>query len=210
MDSQNKKLVIFDFDGVLVDTLIMHYKISSKVNKGISLNTFKSFFEGNIHKAIRFDGTPKIRHHNFNELYKQHTRELVIPEILKNILKNLSEMYNLVIISSADTFLINDILNKECVGVYFQDILGADMARDKTEKIKTILNKYNIGSENSVFVTDTSGDVREGFKCGVKSIAVTWGFHDRKTLENANPIAIIDDPRDLLGAIKNACPVGDF
>ena len=202
MDSQNKKLVIFDFDGVLVDTLIMHYKISSKVNKGISLNTFKSIFNGNIYEFLKKSKNIK-QHSKFFEIYEKQSRTLEIPKIIKNAIVEINNNYNLSIISSTPSRLILKILKKENIHSYFSDILGADINTNKVVKINNLLEKYNTKPNNAVFITDTSGDVREGFKCGVKSIAVTWGFYDRKTLENANPIAIIDDPRDLLGSIKN-------
>ncbi|MFZ3015756.1 MAG: HAD hydrolase-like protein, partial [Minisyncoccia bacterium] len=54
-----------------------------------------------------------------------------------------------------------------------------------------------------VFITDSLGDILEGNECGVKSIGVTWGLHGRETLKKGNPVAIIDDPRDLEGVINN-------
>lgn len=48
------------------------------------------------------------------------------------------------------------------------------------------------------FVTDTAGDVIEGNRAEVKTIAVTWGFHDRERLEKAKPDIIVNTPEELL------------
>jgi phosphoglycolate phosphatase len=48
-------------------------------------------------------------------------------------------------------------------------------------------------------VCDTAGDVREAREAGVKTVAVTWGWHPRSRLERALPDVIIDDPNKLLG-----------
>lgn len=76
------------------------------------------------------------------------------------------------------------------------------MHGSKIIKINSILKKYNIEPNDTVFITDTLGDIKEAKECGVKSIAVTWGLHDRETLEKGNPVAIIDDPRELLRVIE--------
>jgi len=43
----------------------------------------------------------------------------------------------------------------------------------------------------------------DGNSCGVKSIGVTWGLHDKKELYKGNPIVTIDNSKDLLSAIQN-------
>lgn len=57
--------------------------------------------------------------------------------------------------------------------------------------------------KDAVFITDTLGDIREARECDIDSIAVTWGFHERKTLEKGNPIVIVSDPRELFVEIDN-------
>ena len=47
------KLIIFDFDGVLVDTLIMNYEISKEVNENLSMTDFRSLFNGNIYDSLK-------------------------------------------------------------------------------------------------------------------------------------------------------------
>jgi len=197
-----KKLVIFDFDGVLVDTIGIGFSINQEIHPDLSMEEYKSFFEGNIYGAIRKDGTPKKHHPDFFNLYDSRSREIIVPEILKFVVKELSILYTLVIVSSTHSESIKKILDREKITDYFAEIQGADVERNKVIKINSILEKYNILPKNVVFITDTIGDIREAKECEVKSIAVTWGFHDRKTLEKGNPVAIIDDPRDLLKTIQ--------
>lgn len=42
------------------------------------------------------------------------------------------------------------------------------------------------------------GDVREAREAGVRTVAVTWGWHPRERLERACPDVLIDKPEDLL------------
>ncbi len=66
-----------------------------------------------------------------------------------------------------------------------------------------MLEKYKTIPENAVFITDTVGDVLEARKCGVKAIAVTWGFHGEATLQKAKPAKIVSTSEDLLKSIKD-------
>ena len=123
-------------------------------------------------------------------------------DIIDNI-KNLSDKYIFTIVSSSSSSYIKNYLEKRDVFVSFSDILGSNFNLTKKDRINALLKKYNIKTEDAVYITDTVGDISEADECGVKSIAVTWGFHDKETLEKGNPVAIIDDPRDLENTINN-------
>ncbi len=124
-------------------------------------------------------------------------------EVLKNSVVQLAGNYALAVVSSSSESNIKDFLSKENILSYFSDICGAGLLDDKVSQMKKLLEKYSLLAENSIYVTDTLGDVEEAAECGVKSVAVTWGFHDRQTLEKGSPAAIIDDPRDLVRAVEN-------
>lgn len=194
------KLVIFDFDGVLVDTLGIAFAINVKAEPTLSLEKYKSFFEGNIHDAIK-SGKKKFIP-DFDEHYSEMTRELAIPPALKKIVQKLYANNVLSIASSSSTYLIEDILKREGIDNCFKDVWGSDMHQSKIIKIKKLLEKYKVVPEEAVFITDTAGDILEGRECKVKSIAVTWGFHDEKTLQKAMPAKIVSTPEDLIKAIE--------
>ena len=199
------KIIFFDFDGVLVNTTELNFKLHKNVNGNLTLEKFKEFSEGNFHKgigkAIKEDNY--VIPNNYSELYENGLSEINIHNILRDTILHLKDKYKLAIISSTGSLSISNFLKREGLDEYFDDILGSDINTDKTDKIKSILEKYNIVSKDAVFITDTLGDIIEAEKCGVRSIGVTWGLHGRETLEKGNPVTIIDDPRDLENAINN-------
>ena len=71
--------------------------------------------------------------------------------------------------------------------------------RCKIEKILYAKGHYGTNSGHTFYVCDTAGDVREAREAGVKTVAVTWGWHPRSRLERARPDVIVDDPKKLLG-----------
>ena len=80
--------------------------------------------------------------------------------------------------------------------VYFDSIHGVDIsnpASNKEELVELILKKvptYELSS--TVIVGDTLYDVQAGKQFGFDTIALTYGFGSRESLEKANPTALID------------------
>lgn len=195
-----QKLVIFDFDGVLVNTLEPNFAINVEAQPTLTIEEFKSFHEGNIHEAILSGKKKSIP--DFDYKFRKRTHELKIYDIFNKILSVISQKYILVIISSASTNTIKEILERDKATIYFADIFGSDVHKKKIVKIKMLLEKYNTTPENAVFITDTLGDIYEASESGVKSIAVTWGYHDEETLSKGKPFVIIDNPKNLISSIK--------
>ncbi|HTE48370.1 MAG TPA: HAD family hydrolase [Candidatus Paceibacterota bacterium] len=196
------KLIIFDFDGVLVDTLGIVYTLNREIDPDLSLEQYKSFYKGNIHNAIKADGSAKSYRSDFDDEYSERTRELKVPDELKRIVSELSSKYTLAIVSSTSTASIKNILEREGIYPSFSDISGSDVHKNKSFKIKAVMEKYKVTPEESVYITDTVGDIMEARACGVRAIAVTWGYHDEKTIAEVKPAKIVRTPAELLKTIK--------
>jgi tRNA nucleotidyltransferase (CCA-adding enzyme) len=203
--TQNKKLVIFDFDGVLVDTLEFSYQIHKSKNNNLTWERFQEFSNGNFHDGIESDikkGKLAIPD-DFYGQYKKGLEALAMHDILHNCILFLATNYRLAIVSSTKDEYITNFLIKENIAEYFSDILGVDIHKNKTIKIQMILEKYNLISRDAVLITDSLGDILEANECHVPSVAVTWGIHGQANLVKGNPASIIDNPQDLVGTIEN-------
>lgn len=124
-------------------------------------------------------------------------------EDLKETVVTLSFQYLLAVVSSSPDKYIIDYLESEGMENYFNEISGSDVHKSKVVKINLILEKYKVSPKDTVFITDSLYDILDGNSCGVKSIGVTWGLHDKNELNKGNPIVIIDDVTKLLSAIQN-------
>ena len=200
----SEKLIMFDFDGVLANTLELSYQIHKDVNDYLTWEKFQDFSNGNFHDGIMNavqNGNHKLPE-DFWDKYDKNIINLNIHEILRQTLRDLNKECIVTIVSSMRADLIKKFLNKEKIENNFADILGVDFNKSKVIKINLLLDKYKIEAKNAVFVTDSLGDVLEANECGVKSIGVLWGLHSRETLEKGNPAHIIDNPLFLLDAVK--------
>jgi phosphoglycolate phosphatase len=201
-----EKLFLFDFDGVLVDSLGLYEKSVNVCLERIGMppiasrEEFLDLFEENFYGAIAKRG---VDVGEFMLAIKAVTPTLdysvtrpfsdLIP-----VLAELKKRHGLVIISSNSSFAIRLMLAKFGFDPYFDDILGADFNFSKIKKILYAKGHYGTNGGHTFYVCDTAGDVREAREAGVKTVAVTWGWHPRERLERAGPDAFIEKPEDLL------------
>ena len=199
------KLVIFDFDGVLVNTLDICFNINKEINEDLTWKKFQDFSNGNFIETITKAENSKAHKipTNFYEKYQENLQYIKVIDILSHAIKKLSEKYILAIVSASFSYIILDFLKKEKLDKYFTTVLGSNIHKSKVVKINMLLDDFKIKSNETVFVTDTLGDVLQGNECSISSIGVTWGLHSKETLEEGNPAAIIDNPEELLGTIEN-------
>ncbi|HVY67892.1 MAG TPA: HAD-IA family hydrolase [Patescibacteria group bacterium] len=199
------KAILFDFDGVLVDSFKISYDSSVLVHHGkLTLKLYRKLFEGNIHESL---GNKKFKLKkkegvNFNDYYGPGLEKLDIIPNASRVIKTLSKNYKLIIVSSTPSIYIKRFFKRHKILKYFTQILGADFHTSKVNKIKYIFSKYSLKPKDCLFITDTLGDVREARKCGTKSIAVTNGFHPVSTLKKGKPFKIIRGIENLPQAVN--------
>lgn len=200
----SKKLILFDFDGVLINTPELTYRLIREDNNHFTWERFKEVSHGNF-----IEGMVKLaREENYKlpqdffEKYDKNLETISIHEILRSTILFLAKTYTLYVVSSSSASSIKKFLQQEKIENEFADILGMELHESKVVKIQHILEKEKKGPQDAVFVTDTLGDILEAGKCSVKSIGVTWGLHPEETLLQGHPAKIIDDPQELISAIE--------
>ncbi|MFA5180940.1 MAG: HAD family hydrolase [Syntrophales bacterium] len=201
-----KKLFLLDFDGVLVDSLDVYHRAVSWCLEKIGTPIIKTqeeyvaLFEDNFYAAMAKKGVDLDA---FSGALREYASDVDYYEDVKPfsavlpVLEELCGNNILAIISSNSSQAIRKILARFRYNGCFQDILGSEFHLSKKTKIDHAVATYGISRENTYYVGDTSGDVREGKAAGVKTIAVTWGWHSRELLAAAQPDFLIDNPEEL-------------
>jgi phosphoglycolate phosphatase len=201
-----KKFILFDFDGVVVDSFEIAYETRITICPHVTKEEYKSRFEGNIndYKAPASVHTAECQlEANWFDIYVPKMERAPVVPGMEEVLKHLAEKYTLIVVSSTITVPIQDLLKREGLSHYFTEVMGNDVHTSKIEKIKMIFDKYKTTPESCVFITDTLGDMREAEKTGVDAIGVTWGFHSPETLEKGNPVRLVTKAEDLIPAIES-------
>ncbi len=199
-----KKALLFDFDGVLVNTAEIWYSVYKESNPNLEYTTFQAMSDGNFIEAVR-DGIQAgtfVLDPDYKNKYHAKLTEEKVQEALGGIIRKFSNSHKIFIVSSGSEDVIKDYLRSQELLEHFTQVLGYESHLSKEEKIKHILNTHIVEPHDAVMITDTSGDVLEAKPTGVKTIGVLWGLHDEEMLRIVNPEKIVKTPSELEMAIE--------
>ncbi len=202
-----KKVLIFDYDGTIVDSLAVFKRslIETCREHGFSQITeedFLSIFNGNMYEGLQHRGIPKetvttiLKDLKIKLLASQHNLHF-FPG-MEDALKQLAQQYPLFIITSNISDVVEHFL--QLSNVNYREVVGGEKEPSKVIKIGHI--KEQFPDAELVYVGDTRGDIIEGREAGVKTVAVTWGWHEQKILEQEKPDYVAhsaDELTTLLG-----------
>jgi len=201
-----EKLFLFDFDGVIVDSLDVYERrvklCLEKIGQPVvrSRADFLELFEDNFYEAIVNKGIDLVEFMNASKSIPTHDDyDHMTPFTpLFPVLEELKKDNVLVVISSNISRVINTILSRYQFNGCFREVLGADFSYSKKEKILHAVDVFQMDKDRTYYIGDTSGDIKEARLAGIKTVAVTWGWHSREMFEKVNPDYLIDAPEALL------------
>jgi phosphoglycolate phosphatase len=194
---ENKKTIFFDFDGVLMNSHDLTIEILQVFYPDYTKEEFDKVFHGNVYDDKKVMDVVTNHKEKFDNLFIEKTKAEHFFPFAKKFLDNVSKKYNLFIISGAPTHCLVNHLNLINSTDKFERILGADVARSKVERFNLLISEYNLDKENIIFITDSLGDLNEANEVGLRSVGVTWGVHDNKTLSKGNPHKIFEEFSEL-------------
>lgn len=203
---KERNLLLFDFDGVLADSLDLYAEAVARCLLRIGTPIVKNredylaLFEGNFYESMAAKGVDLAAFAGAaKEILPGLDYDAMKPFAgLIPVLEALRKENLLVVISSNGFRTISRMLDLFGFDRFFEGILGSDFLFSKKEKIAHALAKYGIDRRRTFYIGDTTGDILEAREAGVRTVAVTWGWHSREKLVAARPDFLVDRPEDLL------------
>jgi phosphoglycolate phosphatase len=200
------KLFLFDFDGVLVDSLDVYEKTVtdclSKINQPLTRGReeFLELFEGNfyeslVQKGVDLDAFMKA---SVDILAQVNVKDIKPIAAVVPVVEELHKNHCLIVVSSNESSSIKEALELFHYNGYFREILGSDFMLSKKEKILYAIKKYQVTPQDIYYIGDTTGDIKEGKQAGVKTVGVTWGWHSKEKMASAKPDYLFENPREIL------------
>ena len=204
------KCVIFDWNGVITDSLSLDHEIflkecqrkRLKVPKSVSF--YSNMFDDNVFKCLERIGfhVDEQGENAYKELYLAGIDKTRPFAGIKQLLRKLKSQYKLSIITSNYSVAVNTFFKNHGMEDVFDLVLGSDTARRKEEKIKILLKKFSLKKEEIIYVGDTVSDIKACKSVGVKIIAASWGYQSRARLAKYDPDFIADEPRDIINILE--------
>lgn len=204
------KALIFDYDGVIFDTVKIAWEIVKAVcdkyckSRIKTKKEFLDIYKTNFYSAMKERGVTdsemeKLKKDSIKFLKRKHPKAF---RGIKKTMNQLAKKYKIAIVSSNYTDVMRHALDKSKILEDFDLIIGAEHEEHKTKKIRLCLKNFKLKPNEAVFVTDTIGDIKEAKKVKLKTMAVTWGFHKKDKLLKTKPDFIVDKPKEILEVLK--------
>lgn len=210
-----EKLVIFDLDGTILDTLSdlrnsVNYALTKKGLKEKTLDEIRNYVGNGIEMLMRRALPIDISEDDFLEsfnIFKIHYEKNMqnetkpYPDILEVMCKIKDKGYKIAVVSNKFQYGVDELTKK-----FFSGLVDLAVGTSATIKPKPdpsavnyVFETFSIKDPKKVyFVGDSEVDIITARNSNTKIISVTWGFRSKEQLESLKPDYIIDRPMDLL------------
>ena len=195
------KLIMFDFDGVIVDSLDHQCRAFVETVRAegfadlATAEQFLEFTESNWFEALAAAGVPPTVVSEVENAFGAAPSPELFPE-MATVIERLAAAHRVIVITSSRTDVVERVLAEHFVrGV--AEVIGGDQDESKTRKIDNARRRFGRALA-AWYVGDTVGDILEARRAGVGTVGVAWGWHGVERLRRANPDHMAHAPSDLL------------
>lgn len=214
------KLVIFDLDGTLVNSI---YDLADSVNFILKDNGYKThetdeyyYFVGNgtrklCERAIPADRRNDAEIDRIHELFlKRYANNYLNKTVLYDGIKETVEALNKLGVKCAVASNKTDVFTNEIIDAFFESntfccVSGKRegiAAKPDPKIVYDILKRTKIEKESAIFVGDSNVDIFTAKNSGIKSVGCLWGFRTYEELKEAGADYIINEPSELLKILQ--------
>ena len=217
-----KKLVLFDYDGTIVDSAKMIVKGAIEAFRMCGLpDPDPNKVRENIGKPLTtaldayapegYEVNPEMISNAYRKWYAEQGRlglqdEPLFPGMFKliNDLK-INKEFHIGVATNKSRIALNNGLKKHNLINIFDITLTMDEAKAKPDPDMAIqaMSMLNIEKKSTIIVGDTINDIGLGVNAGINSIGVAWGYNSIEMLRNEGADFIIKDSEELFDTIIN-------
>ncbi|MDE5790692.1 MAG: HAD family hydrolase [Muribaculaceae bacterium] len=209
-----KKLVIFDLDGTLLNTIAdlgnaCNYALRMMGYSEHALSTYNYMVGNGVRKLIQ-RAEPDADEETvdkllsiFREYYDQHCTDETIPYPgIPELLKDLTErQISIGVTSNKYEAAVEKIVKHYFPDIPFVALLGQieeRPAKPDPSIVFALLNEFPTPKREILYVGDSAVDMETARRACVESVGVTWGFRPVSELRKAYADHIVNRPSEIL------------
>ena len=201
------KLVVWDFDGTLADSLATAVKIFNRLAPELGFKPLEDVSAArglSTRQFLRQQGISLWRLPRLVRKYHAAAAEeadkLKLAAGLADVLARVAgNGVRLGVLSSNREDNIRRCLRANGAEGHFAFVVGYPRLFGKAKALKRILRAERLTRSDVLYVGDELRDVEAAKRAGVRVAAVTWGFHTEALLRTGEPDFVVRDARDLVG-----------
>lgn len=212
MMTRNDKLVVFDWNGTLLDDALATHQAVNAVLRHVGappvdldrLRDVSDFPVQNLYRSLGI--RQNILDQNFEELvhvFHDHYEPLALETSLRsgaeNLLRQLTQQgVNLIVLSNHLCAKISEQTDRLGIRPFISEILANECRRDhvdhkpKGERLSAFMTTHGLQRRNAIIVGDTPEEAEIGHLQGLTSVLITGGIASESRLRAANPHYLID------------------
>lgn len=201
-----KSVIIFDFDGTIVDSFAMVIDIMYKLKprwpilpKG-EVERLRGMAMLQITQELQIPTweIPFLLMRGRRQMNKMIGTLQVIAGMEDVIRRLHADGHELYVISSNSSKNIKSVLNRYKLTDCFAEIQGSVSLLGKSRSIKKLArHARQTGAQRVYYIGDEARDIRAAKAADVQAIAVSWGFNNIHILKNHKPDALVFDPSEI-------------
>ncbi len=217
MNFKDKALIIFDFDGTLINSIpdivlainkmLSHYNLVPLTEPQVTLlvgNGAKTLVKRALEQSMDIVSNEFLE--EAFEIYFSAYREVtcdktyLYPGVLETLNYLFEKGYKMVICSNKPFSFMEPILEKLSIKQFFSDWIGEDSLSEKKPNAAPLVhlaNKIGISVEKCIVVGDSKNDILAAQNAGMDSIGLTYGYNYNENIATYNPTIVVDDFADL-------------
>ncbi len=207
------KLVIFDMDGTILDTLkdmteALNHTLKEYGYPLRSLDEVRLFVGNGIHKLIERAVPPGTEKEDIEKVfnsyvpyYEANCAVATMPyEGIVDVIRQLRKAGLLTaVVSNKKDPAVQTLVKKYFDGCFDEAVGEREGIRRKPapDSVFEVLKILNTDKREAVYIGDSDVDLETAKNAGMDAIAVTWGFRDREFLREHGALRFADRPDDL-------------
>ncbi len=205
-------LIIFDYDGVLADTLDDLIRFGQEACNQLGVNhvvTKDDLSNLEVMSFATYGRACEVPENLVDEfvkislnLFAEKESPPAIFDGLSEVIKHLSLKHKIAIVTTNSSQNVRAFLTKHGLESLVHAVYGVDTPGSKAQKISIARERFVKNGEPVFMIGDALSDVRAAKEAGVTSIVVTWGHQSLKTLLRGEPDYVANFPRELIEVIE--------
>jgi phosphoglycolate phosphatase len=211
----NSKLIIFDFDGTLADTLGALLKISNRLapefgypqigDEQLADLKYLSSWEIIKLSKVALWKLPFLLKRVKEEFPGEVRNVKLFPGVIELLNTLKIQGYRLGIVSSNAEANIRSLLNQNQIEDLF-DFVATASTFGKGKAIGRILRQYHCPKSDAIYIGDEIRDIQAARSIEIRIVAVGWGFNAPIALIDKQPDLLITKPFALIDALARFYP----